>query len=369
MEKRCIYHVPYPIVDSAETASAIRPQKMLAAFKEVFDEVFVISGYGMERRECFKKLSEKVENGINYEFMYSENSTMPNLLTEKNHVPRYPLLEKKIFQFCKRNGIPIGLFYRDIYWKFPIYKKNVHFLKRCISIPLYKYDLDIYNKYVDVLFLPSHIMNKYVGFKGRVEALPPGGSGGVNIPFKRHTEQEKIELFYVGGVGGDYDVFKLLQAMKQCEFANLTLCCHQDQWNKWHSVYNITIPENVNIIHKAGSELEEYYRKADVGVLFFEPSGYREMAMPVKLFEYLSHGLPVLSTKGSAAGEFVANNAVGWDIDYTEESFVYLIKKLYYNKNCLLNMQNRVLAVATKNTWNSRVQFVDRIMSDLKGKV
>ena len=369
MTRRCIYHVPYPITNDAKAASAIRPRKMMEAFQKNFDEVFVISGYGKERKQKFKELKKQVTSGVKYDFMYSENSTMPNLLTEKDHIPRHPFLEKEIFRFCKKNFIPIGLFYRDIYWKFPVYKQSVSFLKRCITIPMYKYDLKIYNKYVDILYLPSEIMNQYVAFKGKVKPLPPGGCGIPMIHSDERLDAKKLELFYVGGIGGNYDVSKFVKAMKQCEFANLTLCCHKDQWEKWRSTRMFEMSSNIKVVHESGNDLEKYYQKADGGVLFFEPGGYWKIAMPVKLFEYLSHGLPVLATKDSMVGNFVASNKVGWDIEYTEKSFVYLLETLYYNRICLSQVREDVARVAAENTWDARVMSIYEDLENMKGKL
>ncbi len=369
MTRRCIYHVPYPITNDAKAASAIRPRKMMEAFQKKFDEVFVISGYGKERKQKFKELKKQVTSGVKYDFMYSENSTMPNLLTEKDHIPRYPFLEKEIFRFCKKNFIPIGLFYRDIYWKFSVYKQSVSFLKRCITIPMYKYDLKIYNKYVDILYLPSEIMNQYVAFKGKVKPLPPGTDNICENRIKNDKLIKKIELFYVGGVGGDYDVTELIEGMRECSVAHLTLCCHADQWEKWFNLKKIELPDNVTIIHKSGSELEEYYKNADIGMLFFESDGYRKMAMPVKLFEYMGHQLPVIATVNCVAGEFVEKNKIGWTISYNRTSLVQLLQHLYHNKNILENVSLNISKVIVNNTWDARVMSIYEDLENMKGKL
>ena len=356
MIKRCIYHVPYPITEESSAASAIRPRKMLEAFQRNFDEVFVISGYGKERVKKYKLLRKRVLSGIKYEFMYSENSTMPNLMTEKNHMPFYPFLEKKIFRFCKMHDIPIGLFYRDIYWKFPVYKQRVNFFKRCIARPLYYYDLVIYNKYLSIMYLPSKEMAKYVGYKGKVESLPPGSEGKkekessiVEIP-----NNKLLELFYVGGIGGDYDISELIEGVRCCDFLHLTLCCHFEQWKNWFQEKEISLPVNVSVIHKNGNELQSYYEKADLGMLFFTSSGYRKMAMPVKLFEYIEHGLPIVATKNCVAGDFVEENDIGWSIHYNTKAFTKLFSKLNDNRELLNDKRKKLPAVAKENTWDAR---------------
>lgn len=359
MVKRCIYHVPYPITNETNSASAIRPRKMLEAFENNFDEVFVISGYGKERKKKFKELKKRVEAGIHYEFMYSENSTTPNLLTEKSHIPYYPFLERNIFRFCNKHGIPIGLFYRDIYWKFPVYKQKLDILKKYIMLPLYKYDLCIYNKYISIMYLPSREMGEYVDFKGTKRVLPPGYDIKKEILQKEKEEEYKLlELFYVGGVDGYYNISKLLESISQCNFLHLTICCHEDHFKQWIQKTRINIPSNVSIIHKKGEELEEFYKKADLGMLFFTSSGYRKMVMPVKLFEYLGHFLPIIATKDCAAGTFVEKNDIGWTVKYDTKELRQLLVDLNNNRKELKNKSQRMIEAAKRNTWNTRVLSV-----------
>lgn len=354
--KRCIFHVPYPIKKNGSTGSQIRPRKILDAFQRNFDEVFVISGYGEERKQKFKELKNQISGGKKYDFMYSESSTMPTLLTEKNHMPKYPFLERNIFRFCKKHQIPIGLFYRDIYWKFPLYKKNVSFFKRCISVPLYKYDFYLYNRYVDILYLPTMKMGEYTEYKGRMEALPPGiEKRKQKMDKTMYPENEKLELFYVGGVSGDYDVTKLFEGVKQCDFVNLTLCCHKDQWDSWCADKKITVPENIKIIHEQGEGLEKYYQKADLALLFLNPEGYRKMAMPVKLFEYMEHQIPIIATKDCAAGDFVVQYGIGWAINFQIKDFFQILSELKNHKEERERKRQKLAEVIEKHTWDARV--------------
>ena len=89
----------------------------------------VVSGYAKERKKRFDEIKTQVKNGVKFDFLYSESSTMPTILTEPHHMPIHPFVDFSLFRFCKKNGIKIGLFYRDIYWKFDIYKKTMHGLK------------------------------------------------------------------------------------------------------------------------------------------------------------------------------------------------------------------------------------------------
>ena len=361
MQKRCVYHVPYPIKKESNAASAIRPRKMLEAFQRQFEEVFVISGYGRERKQRLKELKRRVSNGDVFEFLYSENSTMPNLMTEKNHMPYFPFLERDIFRFCKRHGIPIGLFYRDVYWRFPVYKQKVAFWKRCISLPLYHYDLAIYNKYIDILYLPSMEMGKYVPFGGRKQPLPPGNEGKRKCSeMPRRQRKSQIELFYVGGIGGEYDVSKLIEGVGECKFTHLTICCRKEEWGQWLKESRIAAPDNITIVHESADGLKKYYAKADLGILFFSASGYRKMAMPVKLFEYMENLLPIVATSGCEAGKFVEEHEIGWAINYEKKDLVRLLSDLNEDRTRIHEKYKKLLDAAEKNTWDSRAMTVCR---------
>lgn len=82
-EKRCIVHIPNHIEKSGKSGSNIRPIKMKQAFEENGYLVEYISGYGTERKVQINKIKRNIRNGIKYDFLYSESSTMPTLLTEK----------------------------------------------------------------------------------------------------------------------------------------------------------------------------------------------------------------------------------------------------------------------------------------------
>ena len=85
--------------------------------------------------------------------------------------------------------------------------------------------------------------------------------------------------------------------------------------------------------------------QADLGSLFLEPQAWRDFAMPIKLFDYLRYSLPVLGTKGTAAGSFIQENGVGWAIEYSEEALTALIKDISSNP-ALLDEKSRAARAA-----------------------
>ena len=360
VEKRCIFHIPNYLPKSGTSGSGIRPRKMLNAFEELGYHVDYVMGYGKQRKQQIKKIENNIKSGIKYEFLYSESSTMPTLLTEKNHLPKYPTLDFGFFKFCKKQGIKIGLFYRDIYWKFDIYKSSVSFFKRSISIPCYYNDLKMYDKLVDILYLPSKKMRDFVKVVDTFYPLPPGCDSRIEVKDEdcKNNSSQYLQLFYVGGVGDIYNLTKLLTVVKKLSFVRLTVCCKEKEWEEEKKRYSNLLGENIQIVHKSGEELEEYYSKADICMLFFESKGYRSFCMPVKLFEYLGHIKPIIAVEDSSAGEFVEENDIGWTIPFEGNCLEKILMDVYHDKTQLDDKLYHLKKTLGKNTWKARAEQV-----------
>ncbi len=367
--KKCIFHVPNYIDVNRKSGSNIRPLKMINAFKEIGYDVDVVMGYAKERKEQIKKIKQNIKNGIKYDFLYSESSTMPTLLTEKNHLPLHPMLDFSFFKYCKKNGIKIGLFYRDIHWKFDVYRKNVSFIKRIVSIPLYKYDLLKYRKYLNVLYIPTKEMKKYLPKKNvickkyNIDILPPG-CDNKNITFNEKEKNNILNIFYVGGISEHiYNFEKLFAVVCKMKNVRLTVCCREPEWNNIKSKYIKYINENIHIVHASGQELEKYYKEADVCSLIFNRYEYMNIAMPVKLFEYIQNKKPIIATKNTAAGKFVEENHIGWTTNYEINDIEKMLKMIRDNKSEIYEIQKKFNSIIDENTWNARVR---KVVKDLK---
>jgi len=360
--KKCIFHLPYEININWPSGSQIRPVNMLKAFKRLGYSVDIVMGKGSERKKQIKQIKNNISNGVKYDFLYSESSTMPTLLTEKHHFPTYPVLDFEFFKFCKCNNIKVGLFYRDIYWNFKEYNGEMKLYKRIVSKFFYLMDLIIYNKLVDVLYLPSQRMFNYlpIKYKGKVFELPPGMDMYELNKFTSNAnlDKENLNIFYVGGIGNHYRMEKLFKVARDNENVKLNICCREKEWKLWKDQYKDYTNSRINIIHKSGSDLIPYFNEADLFSLFLSPSQYREFAMPVKLFEYLSHMKPIIASSGTAVGDFVSKHDVGWSIDYTEHDLNSLLNYIVKNKHIIKDKISNINSVISLNTWESRVTEV-----------
>lgn len=370
--KRCIFHIPNYIEENASSASGIRPMKMLQAFRNIGYEVAVVKGYGKERKAAIKEIKANIKNGIRYEFMYSESSTMPTLLTERHHLPTYPCLDFSFFKFCKKHGIRIGLFYRDVYWKFDIYKNLVPVYKRIPAVLAYKHDLKQYKKYLTKFYLPTDKMYEYLtetNLADIQDELPPGceyiqeNINDRKQHWKDKEENSGLNVFYVGGLGSQYKMELLFKVVSRLKDIKLTVCCHEDQWKDCEEDYKEYLSDNIQIIHKQGKELKPWLKAADICSLFFEPDKYRDFAMPFKTFEYLSYGIPSIATTKTAVGRFVEQQQVGWTINYDEKSLNDFFEGILNDIQSVTSKSEHCMIKIQENTWESRARKVEEDLS------
>lgn len=365
MGKRCIFHIPIALDENRVSPSHIRPKKMKKAFENIGYEVDVVWGTASERARAIKNIKQNIRNGVKYDFMYSESSTMPTLLTERHHLPSHPLLDFSFFSFVKKHGVKIGLFYRDVYWKFPIYKENVKGIKRQAAILMYRYDLYKYNRLLSKLYVPTLYVKKYIekNIKAEfIDSLPPACERheGINDIVKN---SDSLKLLYIGGIGNQYKMHMLFEAVSDIKSIYLTVCCRESEWEKVLPEYSPYMSENIKIVHKKGDELEELYKDADICLTYFESDLYREMAMPFKTFEYMSYGKPIISSNRTAVGEFVEDTGIGWSIDYSKEALTDLL--IFLQEHPEVIRQKRIVCIEKleDNTWEKRAE---KVALDLK---
>ncbi len=356
-----IFHIPSPIATNPNSGSQIRPIQMIKAFRKLGFVVDIVAGYAKERKKSIIKIKQNIKLGVKYNFVYSENSTMPTLLSEKHHLPIFPFVDFNFLHFCKKQGLKIGLFYRDIYWVFDEYY-NIPKAKKLFSLFFYKYDLKKYKKLIDVLFLPSTEMYDYFPIKYKNKIITSLYPAMNNIHETLNPKSDILKILYVGGIGKLYEFKELLKSVQYSTNIKLTICTRKEEWQANKLEYSKYLSDNITIVHKNGKELEQEYFNTDITSIFVEPIEYRKFAMPVKLFEYMSYQKPIIASQGTAVGNFVEKNNIGWTIPYNSEALTKLLRDINNNRELISEKENNILKKYNDNTWSARVKKVEKLL-------
>ena len=336
------------------SGSGIRPNSMYYAFHEQGHDVYTLSGFQGRKEGHLRKI--EVEKAIKWceeekpDLCYIESSTYPII-----HRCDYYMID-----YLHRSRIPTGYFYRDFYRRFPrLFPRRrgaVNLLKE-LFLDIMQYKTDLYLKKLDIIYYPSPQCFKYFSYKD-MRTLPPAGENKfLDFPDVKKT------CIYVGGVSDTYgyplmmETFKYLNSEK--EECKLILVCREAEYKNVKSYEEY---EWLEVYHKSGDELEPLYKRADLGLLTLSENEYSDLAVGTKLFQYLSYGLPVISTDAEAMKTIIKENGFGEVTPYDIEVFSNTIRKMLDEKNLNMYRKNVKEKMLEKHLWKHRV---NQIIEDL----
>lgn len=355
-KKHMIFHHPLPLRYDASSGSGVRPVRMVSAFRAIGYEVTTITGTAAERHAAMIETRKALSAGRRYDFCYFENSTMPSALTESHHLPIRGEMDLSFLESLKYFGIPIGAFYRDAQWKLPRSEvASTARWKRRIAEIFYKRELHALIENADILYVPSMEFAEWLKLPDRIctSALPPGAEVK---PLSAESSGE-FAMMYVGGVSGPiYDIRPFLRLVEKLPDEKFLIVCREAEWK--NLAVREKIPENLIVKHAHSSELDGLYAKADLFSIIMGHTDYFDLAMPIKLFDALGRGIPIVASSGTASAEFVKSQGIGWVVDTIDEA-AEKIRFLRGKGKVELNaVKSGLSGIAMKNSWESRAYQV-----------
>jgi glycosyltransferase involved in cell wall biosynthesis len=169
-------------------------------------------------------------------------------------------------------------------------------------------------------------------------------------------EGGSLRLLYVGGVTPPvYDLSPLFAVAQSVPEAEVRLVCRREEWRTTRDRY----PElpNVRVSHLDANDLPSLYCDADLFALLLEPVSYLGLARPVKLFESLGFGLPILTIGDTLSSRWVAAEGVGWSVRDTSEA-VRVVDRLREERAEILAKRKRALEIRAQHSWSRRAEAV-----------
>lgn len=354
-----IFHAPFAVgAYHSKSASGIRPQRMLAAFRDAGFDVFLVTGGVKERKAAIAEAKRQIRAGEVFDFVYSESTTKPHIFTGRYRYPLNPFFDYAFFRFCRKNNVPVSLFYRDVYWRFKEFREDLGIVKAAILRPFYIWDLLAYLRALDVLYVPSSGYGEHIPsiLRPPIALLPPGSEvvGDVEaIPAE--------SLLYIGGLGTHYTMHAAFQAVARDPNLSLTVCTREPEWDLVKESY-ATAP-NIGVVHESGEQLDALYEAAKYCLIFVETTNYRNFAVPFKLYEYIGRGKPIIASAGTHAGTIVEELGVGWAIPYDADALSSLLARLRTEPEEYVATLKRIELIRQENTWAKRAEQVATDMS------
>lgn len=333
-------------------ASAIRPYKMYTAFKELGWDIYLVAT--SQSRANKQNRQKAITDAIKYinthkiDFCYIESPT--TAIKYSNDYALLKLLAKK--------KIPTAYFYRDFYLNFNDVQQKAHNVFEYLYYIYIQYLTNKTNKALkncDIIYFPSYECFEHFQFKN-MKSLPPAGM--------RCIERVNVwnnNSLYIGGLSKRYGTDLLIKAFEILNSeANypLTIVCRKED------LYSYGLQSNLpwlNIIHANVHELQDIYNAHTLAILPLEHTPYNNLAIPVKLMEYMSFGKAIVCTKNTAMNKFIEKHNCGIICNNTAHDLASAVKQMFANKEQLQQYANNAYeAVQNAENWKARALQIQR---------
>lgn len=353
-----VLYITFTDFGELSSGSSVRPFRMYNALVNLGHEVKLLEGQQNRRKERQAKVKEILD--------WLDNNKPDICYVEPPSGPFFNQIDLSLLKKVHKMGVPIGLFYRDFYWKFSKWAwKGTPLWKQTILKMMHRRDLVAFRKYCDVIYFPSQECIKIlesVNFR-RVGVLPPG----CNEP-RGEVKLGAREIFYAGGVREADGIDDLLIALDRINKSGFRVKFNLIT-KKEELVYlknsELLKSDWIEVIEASGEALEPIYARCDLGVLPKKRHFYMDMAISVKVLECMSHGLPMISTDCPAMARFIQQNESGLICKEGADSIENAILEYYTNDELYHALLENVKKAALNNTWEKRVE---QVISDLLNK-
>ena len=174
----------------------------------------------------------------------------------------------------------------------------------------------------------------YIG--SNTSPIPLEGPAARVLQRPMTSRKYELTLIYAGTLGSKYDIELLIEAARLFTASErsvgFVICGDGPKASLFDSAL---IPSNVHFLGRVNQKvLLELYQEADIGVMPY--CWGSEVSMPLKLYDYLNHGLPVISSLRRESRQIIEQGSCG--LYYEAESlsdFSARIEEYLYSRTKL----------------------------------
>lgn len=327
----------YPL-ERRDRAPVVRTWAMAESLARVAT-VTALSGSRSDRAAWTRRfLAAGGLSGVDAAYLEAGTSTM----TPVDHA---------LLRAIVRRRLPLGIYIRDAYQRFgtlyPPANAKEWLLARAYALTTLRY-----RQLATVLFFPTAGLSDLFPHAHR-QLLPPAGT--VLAPpagIARHPHR----AIYVGA-NGPYDgVDTAVAAMAAVQAthpdAELVLVIRPAEAPSH-------LPPFCRLVEASGDGLSPWLWSSSVALIPRRDTEYTRLALPIKLFDYLSHGLPVIATGPSEASKLVMANGVGVAAAPDASRVADALRGLWQRPDRVARMSAAALdLVAREHNWDARAHAV-----------
>ncbi|HNT52669.1 MAG TPA: hypothetical protein PKH19_04645, partial [Candidatus Syntrophosphaera sp.] len=321
-----------------------------------------ISGRAAQRQALIKEFDQRLRSGEVFDFLYSEAHTLPMPLTEPHHLPTRPLTDLRLFALAKKHGIPIGLYYRDLYWAFPGHRRFGP-VKTIYAKLFHQWELLFFNRYLDAFFFPHPDRELIYGKLRLLRKDIPFFPLYAGAEVRSAPAAVKQDYFvYVGNCDpGLYDLSVLLQAFARHPELRLKICTPRGVWDQNSGYYGAWLRPNIEILHLVNEPAQQLLSQARYAFSYFPDCDYRRYGTPYKIFNYVEHQLPFVANQNDGSGRIAMELGIGYAIPHSVDDLTHWLTHLPAERE-YQRLREHIAQVGREHSWQKRAMTVRDIL-------
>lgn len=245
---------------------------------------------------------------------------------------------------------PVGIYFRDAYQRFRSFYPRWR-RRQLIADLLWRLTLPLMRGLADVAYCPSTGLGRVLGLSDAV-LLPPGTDP--RLPFLGPGDQPLVAaivtLDTAGGLPLLIDAVRLARDRRPDMRLMVIGRGERPAW----------LPDWAEVVIAARDDLPPLLAPARVCVIPRPITHYTDLAIPVKLMDYLALGKPVVATATLETRATIADSGAAILTADHEEELAAAIGKVYDDPSVALALaiRARTLAESADWTWASRASLV-----------
>lgn len=246
---------------------------------------------------------------------------------------------------------------------------------------------NIYVKFASRIFVVTEAIKNYVKeaynvSRDKISIVKNGVDAEIFRPIDKEEARKQLgfkqDNFFIGFIGSlfvwqgiDYLIEAVPLILKQIPNVEFVIVGKGNMSKIWQDkVRGLGLEGNfifTGVV--AFSQVPIYINAFDIGIVFFKPIR-TDPGNPIKLYEYLACGKPVIASKVTGYGDFVEEIGAGISVDSgNPEAVAEAIISLIRNKRLREEMGRKGRsAVEAGHTWKGRASEIEHFLFEIKNK-
>jgi len=262
-------------------------------------------------------------------------------------------------------GVPMVVYIPDAYQLFPELFPRVGWRVKLLDWG-WRLSIAAYQRLADLLLFPSSGLATCFRNRRRIDLLPPAGQPGRE--WTPPPGQPPV-VVYTGGASFADGSDLLLTAMERVVDRYPDARCYfisvNNEFIEGHPVRHAGW---LTVESRTAEELPALMRSATLVVIPRRINSYNDLAMPVKLFDYMSFGRPLVVTACRDMAAFVNEVEAGLVVKDTAEELAQGILRLIDDPDLAARLgRNGYRAIQTNHSWSQRAKRLVQMIEEIEG--